>query len=221
MQTSPCSSRSGFFRMCTLLITIASVCGLFLPPGLRMRAQRNVTARMGNPRPGAPEGDFPNLDEVKRRPAETPRVRPELPSSIRSKRNPIEPWNKRFPLPLPQVEEQQIGARPTAQQQTIARREIQARRQQSFQQKRKAHHPTSRAIRSAALPLMTDDTFIQSFFNWALVRSPDATETPFWNDELRRGYANSQSALILAAVELGKTLFESAEYATRNRDNHW
>lgn len=68
---------------------------------------------------------------------------------------------------------------------------------------------------------MTDDTFIQSFFNWALVRSPDGTETPFWNDELRRGYAHSQSALVLAAVELGKTLFESAEYAARNRDNHW
>lgn len=68
---------------------------------------------------------------------------------------------------------------------------------------------------------MTDDAFIQSFFTWAVLRSPDATETTFWDDQLRRGYAHSQSALILAAVELGKTLFESAEYAGRNRDNHW
>jgi hypothetical protein len=109
MLTSPRPSRSRFFIVCALLITVALVFGSFLPLGVTVRAQRSAQARMGNPRPGAPEGDFPNLNEVKRRPQETPVPRPEIPSSIRSKRNPLEPWNKRFPLPLPQIEEREIG----------------------------------------------------------------------------------------------------------------
>ncbi|HEX2271653.1 MAG TPA: DUF4214 domain-containing protein, partial [Pyrinomonadaceae bacterium] len=38
---------------------------------------------------------------------------------------------------------------------------------------------------------------------------------------MRVAYGQNPTSLKLAAVELGKTLFESAKYGNRNRDNHW
>jgi YD repeat-containing protein len=66
-----------------------------------------------------------------------------------------------------------------------------------------------------------DDQFVQNFFNWAVVRTPSSAETTYWNDQLRVAYGQGQASLKLASIELGRTLFESAEYAARNRDNHW
>ena len=68
---------------------------------------------------------------------------------------------------------------------------------------------------------MYDDQFIQNFFSLALLRSATSDETLFWNDQLRAAYNQGQTSLKLAAIELGKTLFESASYAARNRDAHW
>ena len=65
------------------------------------------------------------------------------------------------------------------------------------------------------------DQFVSNFFTYALVRSPNSEETTYWYDQLRVAYANSATALKLAGIELGRTLFESAEYAARNRDAHW
>jgi len=42
-----------------------------------------------------------------------------------------------------------------------------------------------------------------------------------WHDQLRVVHAEGQGSLKLAAVELGRTLFESAEYLAREREPHW
>ena len=70
-------------------------------------------------------------------------------------------------------------------------------------------------------PVVLDDQFVQNFFTWAVLRSPTSSEAVFWNDQLRVAYAQGQTSVKLAAVALGKTLYESAEYGGRNRDNHW
>jgi hypothetical protein len=48
-----------------------------------------------------------------------------------------------------------------------------------------------------------------------VLRAPNGDEPTYWNDQLRVAYSQGQTSLKLAAVELGKTLFESAEYAAR------
>jgi hypothetical protein len=54
-----------------------------------------------------------------------------------------------------------------------------------------------------------------------VLRSPNASEATYWKDQLRVAYAQGQSSVKLAAVEFGKAVFESAEYAARNRNDHW
>jgi Domain of unknown function (DUF4214) len=70
-------------------------------------------------------------------------------------------------------------------------------------------------------PPVLDDQFVQNFFTYALARSPFSNETTYWYDQLRVAYGQGQGSPKLAAIELGKTVFESAEYAARNRDAHW
>ena len=72
-----------------------------------------------------------------------------------------------------------------------------------------------------ALPPLLDDQFVQNFFTWAVLRAPGGSEATFWHDQLRIAYAKGQTSVKLAAVAVGKTLFESAEYAARNRNDHW
>jgi hypothetical protein len=64
-----------------------------------------------------------------------------------------------------------------------------------------------------------DDAFVQNFFTWTVSRAPSASELTYWNDQLRVAYAQGQASVKLAAVEFAKTLFESAEYAARNRND--
>jgi hypothetical protein len=65
-----------------------------------------------------------------------------------------------------------------------------------------------------------DDQFVQNFFNWALLRAPNGDELTFWNDQFRVAYGQGAESMKLVTIALGKTLFESAQYAARNRDNH-
>lgn len=80
---------------------------------------------------------------------------------------------------------------------------------------RRAHASKS----TLAPPTVLDDYFITTFFSGALLRSPAGDEPTFWKDQLRVAYAQGSTSLKLAAVELGKTLFESAEYGNRNRND--
>ncbi len=63
------------------------------------------------------------------------------------------------------------------------------------------------------------DQFVRDFHQLTLARQPDASEQAYWNDLLRSAHAQGQDSLVLAAQELGRTLFESTMYAERNRSN--
>jgi YD repeat-containing protein len=65
------------------------------------------------------------------------------------------------------------------------------------------------------------EQYLANFNQSALARQPNANESSYWNDILRAAYPNGQSSMLMAVRELGKTLFKSSEYASRNRDNHW
>ncbi|MDQ1638475.1 MAG: hypothetical protein QOF62_1814 [Pyrinomonadaceae bacterium] len=65
------------------------------------------------------------------------------------------------------------------------------------------------------------DQYLASFNLAALARQPYTNESSYWNDILRAAYPNGQTSMVLAMRELGKTLFESSDYAARNRNNHW
>src|SRR5688572_4856016 len=60
---------------------------------------QSLEERVGKPRPGKPEGSWPNLDEVQRE-GDSARERqrtapPPIPSTLRSPKVPLQPWNGR------------------------------------------------------------------------------------------------------------------------------
>ena len=122
---------------------------------------------------------------------------PPIPSTVRAKRNEGKPWDGR-----------RVGDPGTAQRPVDQPDEE--------RQTRRAH-----ARRRVTPPPLNEDQFIQNFFSLALLRSPFPKETLYWNDLLRAGYNQNQTSLKLAAIELGRTLFESASYALRNRNAHF
>jgi YD repeat-containing protein len=77
------------------------------------------------------------------------------------------------------------------------------------------------ATTTASITTAASEQYLANFNLAALARQPYTNESTYWNDILRAAYPNGQSSMILAVRELGKTLFESSEYAARNRDNHW
>ena len=151
--------------------------------------------RQGQPKPGKPEGVFPDLEYVQEESNVQREPAPPIHSTIRSPKNPLNPWNGlRVGDPATRGE---LG--------------------QAMNRQRRAHA----GRRVAAPPPVLDDQFIENFFNWAVLRALNGNEPTYWKDQFRVAYAQGQTSLKLAAVELGKTLFESAEYAARGRDNHW
>jgi TolB protein len=77
------------------------------------------------------------------------------------------------------------------------------------------------ATTSATISTAGSDQYLANFNQNALARPPNANESLYWSDILKAAYPNGQTSMVLAVRELGKTLFESADYAARNRDNHW
>ncbi len=87
--------RSFTFRSCLSLIICTSL--LVIPDGLLRlsnAAQGHSEDRKGRPKPGKPEGEWPNLEEVKHAGFER-EAPPPIPSTIRSKRNGGKPWDGR------------------------------------------------------------------------------------------------------------------------------
>jgi YD repeat-containing protein len=88
----------------------------------------------------------------------------------------------------------------------------------------KSHHARealrTRRLLTRTMSPLGDDQFIQNFFYWTFLHYPDSTELAYWSDILRMAYPEGQTAMIIASRELGMTLFESADYAARNRSNH-
>jgi hypothetical protein len=65
----------------------------------------------------------------------------------------------------------------------------------------------------------TADQFVNTTHQSSLARSPQTDEANYWADINRSAYAHG--ALALTMDEMGRTLFESATYAGRNRNDHW
>jgi YD repeat-containing protein len=182
-------------RNFTVRITLSfTVCAsLLLLPSVSLLSEASSQA-VRNVRPGRkrPEGTLPDLEEVKKESRLEREALPPIPSTVRAKRNEGKPWDGR-----------RVGD-PGTSQRPLDQPEI-----------RRAH-----ARRRLAPPPLYEDQFIQNFFSLALLRSPNPDETLYWNNLLRAGYNQNQTSLKLAAIEFGRTLFESASYASRNRDAH-
>jgi YD repeat-containing protein len=185
----------------SLRITLVLLIGLALLPLPRVSM---FVSAMGQgrgpqtappPRPGKPEGELPDLDDLKHESSIEREPPAPIPSTIRSQRNSGKPWDGRRVGDPPLRDSDQAGARG----QTLRSH---ARR------------------RMRVLPVLYEDQFIQNFFNVALVRSATSEETLYWNYQLRAGYNESAWSLKSAAIEFGRTLFESAAYAARGRDAH-
>ncbi len=85
-------------------------------------------------------------------------------------------------------------------------------------QRTKRHH--RRASTSTAPMPVGDDTYVQTFFSYALPSNTSQSQRDYFTDMLRAAYVHGQPSMVMAAREMGMTLFESAEYAARNRSNH-
>jgi YD repeat-containing protein len=199
---------------CPLLLT-SFVYPFTLAQGERLQDAETVRSR---PRAAAPEGIFPNLDEVRQaRPGDPPLLF-EMPSTMRSPRTPLVPRDgKRVGDPGTT----QIGGATSNEGATIGasigtrERRLSANSSRPTAAKR-SHHARLRAkSRVATAPPSGDTQYIEGFFQTVLLRWPYSNEYPYWNDILRAAYPNGQSSMVKAVRELGKTLFESAEYIAR------
>jgi YD repeat-containing protein len=65
------------------------------------------------------------------------------------------------------------------------------------------------------------EQYLANFSQMSLGRQPYANESAYWNDILRAAYPRGQTSMVLSLRELGKTVFESADYAALGRSNHW
>ncbi len=178
--------------ICIALLLMGSV-----SPLVKVTAQGQGGRGIQRPQPGKPEGTWPDLEVVKRESQIRREPLPPIPSTVRSPKMPLEPWNGH----------------------TVGDPDARIGADQAVGQVRRAHARR----RITPPPPLFDDQFIQNFFSWALLHAPNSNtnEPTYWNDQFRVAYTQGQTALRLAAIELGKTMFESAEYVARNRDNHW
>jgi YD repeat-containing protein len=192
--------RSSLRFLLALFFCLASLPLTDLSLLMRGRAQTQ-SQRVGHPRRGRPEGLLPDLEDVKNESQAEREPPAAIPSTIRSPKIPLQPWNGR----------------------RVGDPELRGGSDQAIGQIRRAQRGLRRAhtVRLIHPPPFPDDQFVQNFFTWTLLRSPSGSEPTYWNDQLRVAYGQGPTSLKLTAIELGKTLFESAEYAARQRDNHW
>src|SRR5215212_3335645 len=195
--------------ICTALLSISS--GSLLVTGAAP-GQRETPGLKGTVRHGKPEGTLPNLDEIRDESRLEREAPAPIPSTIRSQKNSGKPWDGRR-VGDPLVPQRQLDQAINIMERSSARSTFRPRDPQT----RRAH---TRA-RVSAPPPVFDDLFVQNVFTWALVRNPSNNENTYWYDHLRVAYGQGPASLKLAAIEFGRTLFESAEYAARNRSAHW
>jgi YD repeat-containing protein len=74
---------------------------------------------------------------------------------------------------------------------------------------------------TATVSSSSSDGFVTNFLLWGLNRQPGGAEGGYWDDILRSAYPQGQTSMLLAMREFGMTVFDSAEYAARNRSDHW
>src|SRR5215216_3440578 len=203
------SRRTRLSSLRTVLAFVICVALLALPkiPLLvsgAAQGQSEALAPKAKPRPGRPEGVLPDLEAIKNESGVEREAPLPIPSTIRSPKIPLQPWNGR-----------RVGDPGTQLAQGVGEGNNLVA---SNKRRTRLAHVRRKML---APPPVPDDQFIQNFFTWAVLRAPSGTEPTFWNDQFRVAYAQGQISLKLAAVELGKTLFESAEYAARTRADRW
>lgn len=192
------------FALTTVSVLLLSSSVPFTRAGSGRFQNRSPRGDGARPQPGRPEGNFPNLNELRRQEHVPPRAAPELPSNNRSRRKPLAPRNGR-------TVGNETGTPPRASLSSAVRS---AKATRSVP-KTRSHH----ARTSAPVPLL-DDQYMQNFFTYAVWRAPSSAEATYWLDIQRSAYANGNGSLVLAIREMGKTLFESAEYAYPVRNDH-
>ncbi|MBA3242041.1 MAG: PD40 domain-containing protein, partial [Acidobacteria bacterium] len=77
------------------------------------------------------------------------------------------------------------------------------------------------ATATASVSSSSGDQYTASFLQWGLARQPSGDEGLYWADIMRAAYPRGQTSMLIAMRELGMTVFESSEYAARNRSDHW
>jgi YD repeat-containing protein len=77
------------------------------------------------------------------------------------------------------------------------------------------------ATTTANVSSSSSDGFVSNFLQQGLARQPRGDEGAYWSDILRAAYPKGHDTMLLAMREFGMTVFESAEYASRNRTDHW
>lgn len=221
-----CACRHSSLRLGLAVLTALALlvipCAPFLPGAAWSFAQSQNPdeSRMGQPQQGKPEASLPNLATVRTETPMTHELPLPIPSTMRLKKNPLRPWDGRRvgdPGPLERAGNNQSDSQiqEKSERAGVPSTSIQS----GSRTARRAHAP--RRTKVSLPPTLLDDDFLNNFYGWALPGySPLSTELPYWRDQLRVGYAHGQTSLLLAAIELGKTLFESAAYAGRGRDNH-
>jgi YD repeat-containing protein len=77
------------------------------------------------------------------------------------------------------------------------------------------------ATTTATISTSTANAYTQNFIQVALARQPNPDEVNYWEDVFRAAYAHQQGSMTIAVREMARTIFESADYAARGRNDHW
>ena len=134
--------------------------------------------RSPRPKPGRPEGALPNLEEAQSESLLEREAPPPIPSTIRSPKSPPQPWNGR-----------RVGDREAEGLDQTSRTD----RGGAWSNISRLRDQKTRRAHALRPPSVLDDQFAQNFFTWALTRNPSSSETTYWYDQLRVGYAQGQN----------------------------
>lgn len=196
------------------------------------------------PERGAPAANLPNLNEVKRKRQPEPEAPRDMPSIMRSRRKPIEsrrgrkvgdPGTTGGPIGANQTKDSKAkdaeysgkgtkdfplpSSAKTSAASEFSSFSVPTLKQSKFHHRSKSAIGNRKSMMSAPVPL-ADDQFIQDFFYRSLGRYAYNDELTYWTDILRAAYPQGFNAMKYSGRELGMTLFESSEYAARNRSDH-
>ncbi|HEY2964438.1 MAG TPA: RHS repeat-associated core domain-containing protein, partial [Pyrinomonadaceae bacterium] len=67
----------------------------------------------------------------------------------------------------------------------------------------------------------TAEQYVRNFYQNGLNRQPTSTELQSWLSTLQSAYTQGPSQFLAAMQNLGASIFNSQEYANRNRTDHW
>lgn len=215
------------FICCTLLFSTLVSAG-----SGRASVSVQGQTRRGNPEPGRPEMNLPNLDEARRKRHPRPETPAAIPSLTRPRRKPLLPRNGRKvgdaltrgeSNGVTQLLPAAAGKRTIPDPGAISLGTLSA--SHAGPQATRRHHSSMKGSRpNGGLPQpppITDNDYVARWYTYALTRTAYGSELTYWDDLLRAAYAHNQSSMVMAVREMGKTLFESAEYALHARSDHY